>query len=167
MTLRRWAEITSFLVGVMIAVVLLSGWRVAGGRAELGADVRISVVQSPTVGLSQTGTVLDETHFRPGDHAAAALTLSNRRPRAVRVAVRSEPSTDPVLGRLLRVDVRAGDARIFHGPLAALAQQDAASLTLPAGGAVRVTVKVALPKSTGRAYAARSTQAALRFEEQS
>jgi hypothetical protein len=165
MTLRRWAEITSFLVGVTIAVVLLSGWRVAGGRAELGADVRVSVVQSSTLALSQTGTVLDETHFRPGDHAVAALTVSNRRTREVRVAVRSQPSTDRLLGRLLRVDVRAGSERIFHGRLAALARQDAASLTLPPGASVRVTMKVTLPRNIGKASAARSTQAALLFEE--
>jgi hypothetical protein len=150
---------------VTIAVALLSGWRVAGGRAEPGADVRVSVVQSSTLGLSQTGTVLDETHFRPGDHAVAALTVSNRRTREVRVAVRSQPSTDRVLGRLVRVDVRAGGERIFHGRLAALARQDAASLTLPPGGSVRVTVKVTLPRNTGKAFAARSTQAALLFEE--
>src|SRR4051794_20402693 len=103
--MRRWAEITSFLVGVLAAATLLVGWQVPRGRAELGADVRLSVVQSQTLGLSQTGTVLDETHFRPGDRAVAAVTVSNRRPHAVRVAVRSQPGTDRVLERLLRVDV--------------------------------------------------------------
>ena len=163
--MRRWAEISSFLVGVAVAVVLLSGWRVVGGRAELGADVRLSVVQSHTLGLSQTGTVLDETHFRPGDRSVAAVTVSNRRAREVQVALRSQPGTDKVLDRLLRVDVRAGGERVFHGRLGALARQDAASLTLPARGAVRVTVRITLPRDVGRTYAARSTQAALLFEE--
>ncbi len=163
--MRRWAQITSFLAGVVAAVTLLAGWQVPRGRAELGADVRLSVVRSPTLGLSRTGTVLDETHFRPGDRAAAAVVVSNPRARPVRVAVRSEPGSDGVLDRLLRVDLRAGTERVFRGHLDAFARGDAPQLTVPAGGSVRVTVAVTLPRNASRSYAARSTQASVLFVE--
>jgi hypothetical protein len=163
--MRRWAEITSFLIGVLVAASLLVGWQVPRGRAELGADLRLSIVQSPSLGLSQTGTVLDETHFRPGDRAVAAVTVSNRGPHAVRVAVRSQRGTDRVLDRLLRVDVRAGSTRIFSGRLAGLAQGGARPLALPPAGSLLVTVAVHLPRRVAAAYAGRSTQSAVRFEE--
>ena len=163
--MRRWAEITSFLVGVVAAGVLLVGWQVPRGRATLGADVRLSVVRSATLSLSQTGTVLDETHFRAGDASTAAVTVSNPRARQVRVAVRSEPGTDRVLDRLLRVDVRVGTVGVFRGRLGAFARNDGPTLELPARGSARVTVAVTLPRNASAAYAARSTQTAVLFEE--
>jgi hypothetical protein len=163
--LRRWAEIASFLVGVAVAVTLLAGWQVPRGRTELGADVRLSVVQSPTLALSQTGTVLDETRFRPGDHAVATVTVSNPRTHAVRVAVHGQPGTDRVLDRLLHVDVRTRAARVFRGRLVALARTETPAFTIPARSSVRVTVAVTLPRTASRSYAARSTQASMLFEE--
>jgi hypothetical protein len=146
-------------------VTLLAGWQVPRGSAELGADVRLSVVRSPTLGLSQTGTVLDETRFRPGDRAVAAITVSNPRTYPVRVAVHGQPGSDRVLDRLLRIDVRATTGGVFRGRLGAFARTRATLLTIPAGGAVRVTVSVSLPRNAGPSYAARSTQAAVLFEE--
>jgi hypothetical protein len=163
--MRRWAEITSFLVGVAAAATLLVGWHVPRGRAELGADVRLSVVQSQTLGLSQTGTLLDETHFRAGDRSVADVTVSNPGTHDVQVAVRSEPGTDRTLDRILRVNVTAGKVHVFRGRLAALPNAAAAPLTVPAGGSVRVRVTVSLPSNADQAYAGRSTQAALLFRE--
>jgi hypothetical protein len=163
--MRRWAEITSFLVGVAAAAALLIGWHVPRGRAELGADVRVSVVQSQTLGLSQTGTLLDETHLRAGERSVAAVTVSNPGAHQVQVAVLSEPGTDRTLDRILRVDVTAGKVRVYRGRLAAFARAASTPLTVPAGGSLRVRVAVSLPRNADQAYAGRSTQAALLFRE--
>jgi hypothetical protein len=163
--MRRWAEITSFVVGAFAAAALLVEWHVPRGRSGLGADVRVSVVQSSALRLSQTGIVLDESHFRAGDRSAAGVTVSNPRHHRVRLTVRSDPGTDPVLDRLLRVELRAGKERVFRGALARLAARGAAPLSVPAGGSVRLTVAVAMPRDADQAYAGRSTQAALLFEE--
>jgi len=47
--MRRWAEITSFLVGAAAALVLLAGWRVPSAQ--------VSPPAAPTVGIAPSETV--------------------------------------------------------------------------------------------------------------
>src|SRR3954452_7719061 len=103
--MRRWAEITSFLVGASAALVLLAGWRVPQGRDMLGADVRLSIGQSAIFHLSRTGTVLERTGFRPRRTASTTVVLTNPGMHPLRLRPIAQATDDVVLDRLVYVDV--------------------------------------------------------------
>ncbi|MGZ8694337.1 MAG: hypothetical protein ACXWYS_02730 [Gaiellaceae bacterium] len=163
--MRRWAEITSFLIGATAAVVLLAGWRVPHGTDTLGANVRLSVGRSPVVELSRTGVVLEETHFRRGDTATARLVVTNPGTRTLRLRPQAQLGDEPALDRMVRIRVQTAGRRLFTGRLSGLGGSKADVVEVPAGGSVPLTITIRLPSSVGSGFAARSTEASLVLEE--
>lgn len=162
--MRRWAEITSFVVGAAAALVLLAGWQVPQGRDTVGATARLSIARSAIVELSRTGTVIDETHALPGGVARTAVVVTNSSSSVLRLVPRAEVGEDPVLARMLRLDVRANGAPLYRGRLAGLTGDAGATFRLVPGESARITVVLRLPRSVGRRAMGRETQASLAFE---
>ena len=162
--MRRFAELTSFLVGATVALVLLAGWRVPAGRGTLGADVAMSVGRSPVLQLSRTGTVVDATRLRPGGGISTTLTVHNPEARALRLRPRAQTAGDAALDELLRVDVRADGSQLYSGSLAGLGKPVAGLWQLGPGASGRLTLRVTLPRGTSSAYAGRSTHPAVVLE---
>jgi hypothetical protein len=162
--MKRWAELTSFLIGAAAALVLLAGWRVPAGRATLGADVTVSIGRSHSVQLSRTGTVLDSTRLQPGRTVAATVTVHNPGPAGLRLRPRAQAAGDAALDALLRVDVRADGQSLYSGTLADLARPVAGIWRLGPQASGRLTLRLTLPRGVAKGYAGRSTQPALVLE---
>jgi hypothetical protein len=162
--MRRFAELTSFLVGATVALVLLAGWQVPAGRGTLGADVAMSVGRSPVLQLSRTGTVVDATRLRPGGGIDTTLTVHNPEARALRLRPRAQIAGDAALDELLRIDVRADGTQLYSGSLAGLAKPAAGLWRLGPGASGRLTLRLTLPRGTSAAYAGRSTHPAVVLE---
>jgi hypothetical protein len=162
--MKRWAELTSFLIGAAAALVLLAGWRVPAGRGTLGADVTLSIGLSPVVQLSRTGTVLDSTRLRPGQRVTTAVTVHNPSTAALRLRPQAQAAGDATLNALLHVDVRADGQKLYAGSLAELARPVAGAWRLGPGASGRLTLRLTLPSGIAAGYAGRSTHPAIVLE---
>src|SRR5262245_7412178 len=141
----RVARITAFLVGALVALLLLAGWRVPAGTATLGADVMVSLGRSPNLELARTGTVLEATALRPGRAIGTTVTVHNPSGSTLSLQPRAQRAGDPALDRLLHVTVRGGGSLLYSGSLAQLAQPVARSWRLGPGSSGRLRLRVSLP----------------------
>jgi hypothetical protein len=162
--MRRFAQLTSFLVGATVALVLLASYRVPAGRGTLGADVTMSVGRSPLVQLSRTGTVLDATRLRPGHGVATVVTVTNPSAATLRVRPQAQAAGDAALDALLRVEVRADGHALYAGTLDELVQPVAGIWRLGPGASGRLSVRLSLPRGVAAGYAGRSTHPAIVLE---
>jgi hypothetical protein len=160
--MRRWAELTSFLVGATAALVLLAGWRVPSGHGLVGADVTLSAALSPTVTLSQTGPFANAVGLtaEAGQAVAGSVYAHNAtgRPLAVRIRLRADV---PDLDRALVVDLRAGGTTIYNGRLGGVSRWTRRSFLLGRDESSRVTVRGRLRRETERQYESRIVVATL------
>jgi hypothetical protein len=162
--MRRFAQLSSFLVGAAAALVLLAGYRVPAGRGTLGADVTMSVGRSSLVQLSRTGTVLDAARLRPGRRVTSAVTVTNPGGATLRLRPRAQVAGDVALDALLRVEVRGGGRVLYRGTLHDLGQPVAGVWRLGPGASGLLSVRLGLPRGVAEGYAGRSTHPAIVVE---
>ncbi|MFN2471066.1 MAG: hypothetical protein ABR583_08775 [Gaiellaceae bacterium] len=152
--MKRWAHLISFVIGAAAALVLLAGWRVPSGRGVLGTDVTLSAARSPDVTLSQTGPFADVSALRPGESGVfGSLRVANSSGRPLVMRARLRGDTDD-LESVLFVELRAGDERLYRGPLAGL-DAWSRSFNLGTGASRPLTVRGWLPRAVRAGYQGR------------
>jgi hypothetical protein len=162
--MRRWAELTSFLVGTAAALVLLAGWRVPSAHVNPRTALKVRVAASRAVEVSKPGTVLDVRGFR----RAFAITVVLRNPRHgdLHLRPRLQVQGDRRVAEAVQARLTAaGGEQLFEGPAERLSQNTARRLWLdPHGGATAVTLRLTLPRGEAGKAAARAAVLTLLFE---
>jgi hypothetical protein len=113
---QKRASRAGFVLGALLAVVLLVSWRIPAGRGTSGFD--LTLASGPTGELDvPPGPFLNGTGLRPGDSPAeGSLPIRNQTSVALSVAIRAVPSSqfsDDVVN--IEVSTDAGVA--FSGSL--------------------------------------------------
>ncbi len=141
------------LAGLALVVALVVSFRVPDGSRTLGADVILSISPTGELGVSRPGPFMSATGLRPGDVLKGKVDVHNQTGKRLAVRLRALPDSKD-LDRLLVVDVRAGNARIYHGRLAGLRGRTHA-FSLAADEKRFLRLRAALPTSLKTGYAGR------------
>ena len=160
--MRRWAELTSFVVGAAVALALLASWRVPGGHGNVGADVTFSAALSPGVTMSQTGPFANAPNLTavPGDVVTGSVYARNA--SAGRVALRARLRGDiHDLDRALHVELLADGRRFYSGMLGGLAGWTPRGFVLDGNRNSQLTVRGRLLPGSEREYRGRIAIATL------
>jgi hypothetical protein len=151
--IESYVRRAGFAVGVALVAVLAVAFRVPHGTGTLGADVILSLSPTGELGVSKPGPFMTVTGLRPGRSFDGKVSVHNQTGKQLAVRLRALPDSKD-LDRLLLVDLRAGDMRLYHGPLGGLRKRTRAfSLASDEQGAVQV--RASLPRGLKRGYAGR------------
>jgi hypothetical protein len=142
-----WARRIGVAIGLVLALAAVLSWRIPAEGAGLGAEARFVAVPPGELTLEPAGDFLSARGLEPGEGADGRLRLTNITGGPVGVRVRGLPSGRD-LDRLLRVEIRAGDATLFRGPLAPLRSWTRA-VTLARGESRTLEVRVRLAPGAG------------------
>jgi hypothetical protein len=108
--------------GVVLAVVALFVWRVPVVPSGVGASVSVKAVPTGELAVSQGDAFLRAPALIPSSPeggASARVAVTNQSPVPLAVVIRAVPSTD-ALDEALHLEVSAGDAIVYAGPLRGL-----------------------------------------------
>jgi hypothetical protein len=141
------------LAGLALVVALVLAFRVPDGSGTLGADVILSISPTGELGVSHSGPFMSVTGLRPGRVLKGDVAVHNQTGRRLAVRLRALPDSKD-LDRVLVVDVRAGDARLFHGRLGGLRGRTRA-FSLAADEKRTLRLRAALPAALKSGYAGR------------
>jgi hypothetical protein len=151
--IESYVRRAGFAVGVALVAVLAVAFRVPHGTGTLGADVILSLSPTGELGVSKPGPFMTVTGLRPGRSFDGKVSVHNQTGKRLAVRLRALPDSKD-LDRLLLVDLRAGDMRLYHGPLGGLRNRTRAfSLASDEHGALQV--RASLPRGLKRGYAGR------------
>ena len=139
--------------GIALVAVLVLAFRVPDGRGTLGADVIVSISPTGELGVSRSGPFMSMTGLRPGASFRGETTVHNQTGKRLAVRLRALPDGKD-LDRLLQVQISAGRARLFHGPLGGLRGRTRA-FELASGEQRALRVRAFLPRGLKRGYAGR------------
>ena len=150
---RRWARPAGFALGVVVAALALTTWRVPGGAGALGVEVSVAARTHGALGVSPPDPFVVAGPLRPGDVASG--TFMARNDTASARSVRASLSTSPPGVEALFVRVSAGPEVLLEGPLGA-PRPGAHAFALGAGESRPVEVQVWLAATAGDALAGRA-----------
>jgi hypothetical protein len=151
--IESYVRRAGFAAGLVLVVVLVLAFRVPDGRGTLGADVIVAISPTGELGVSRSGPFLTVVGLRPGGALTGEVAVHNQTGKRLDVRLRALPDGKD-LDRLLVVDVRAGKARIFHGPLGALRTRTQAFRLVP-DAKRSLRVRASLPAGLRSGYAGR------------
>src|SRR5262245_55895324 len=106
--MRRWAKITSSLVGAAAALLLLASWRVPGAQVNPRMAPTVDIAPSKAVELSRTTTILQRRSLAPDTPVSATVEPDNTRHARLHVQPRLEIASDRAAAAALRAEVLAG-----------------------------------------------------------
>lgn len=141
--LERAARLASYAAGLALAAALLAAWQVPGAERDPRTEVSFEVNLTGELAVTPTGTIARAHDLTVGGGRLAArgrFRLRNQTPSALAIRPRVVPSTK-TLDRLLLVTLRAGDRRLFRGPLGELRSGSERSLALGPGEEKTVRVR--------------------------
>jgi hypothetical protein len=139
--------------GIALVAVVVVAFRIPDGSGTLGADVILSVSPTGELGVSRSGPFMSATGLRPGGSLSGDVDVTNQTGKRLAVRLHALPDSKD-LDRLLVVDVRAGDARLYHGRLGGLRARTR-PFRLDSGRKRAVRVRASLPASVREGYAGR------------
>jgi hypothetical protein len=139
--------------GVVLVAVLVVAFRIPDGSGTLGADVILSVSPTGELGVSRPGPFMSATGLRPGGALSGEVDVTNQTGKRLAVRLRALPDSKD-LDRLLVVDVRVGDTRLYRGPLGGL-RANTRAFRLDSGRQQPLRVRASLPASVREGYAGR------------
>ncbi len=160
----RWARAVGLCVGLVTAVVAVTGWSIPRGSGSLGTDLFFSSAPTGELAVSPTGPFLSATAIRPGSAADAVtgdLEIFNQTGVTLQVSVRGLPSTKD-LDQMLMVDVEADGARLFLRTLAGL-RNWTQPLSLGSAQTTTVTIRTWIPMDVGSGWEGRIVTVPLEF----
>jgi hypothetical protein len=161
--MRRWAEITSFLVGAVAALLLLAGWCVPSAHVNPRTALTVGIAPSQAVELSRTGTILRRRRFAPDTPFSATVELHNSRHARLHLRPRLEIAGDRDAAEALQAEVLAGGERLFQGSAIRLSTATARRLLVRPGGTTTATLRLELPRDEAGTLA-RTVRLRLVFE---
>lgn len=141
------ARALGLAAGVVVAVALLSVWRVPTAPTGAGAAVSFTASPSGELAVSQGEAFLKAPALipsSPSGGASAPIVVTNQSPIALAVQMRALPETDE-LDEALQVKVSAGDAVVYRGPLGGLRAWSSRVLVFASGASQAVTVGTWIP----------------------
>jgi hypothetical protein len=147
MSSDAWARRIGLAVGLVLALAAVLSWRIPAEGAGLGADARFVAVPPGELTLEPSGAFLSARRLRPGDGADGRLSVRNIAGAPVAVRVRGLPSARD-LDRLLTVELEAGGARLFRGPLGDL-REWTRPVVLDRGEARAIEARARLSEAAG------------------
>lgn len=150
---ERAAGAAGLAVGVAVVLLLVSGWRVAGGDGRLGADLFFSVGPTGELAVTPSGPFLRATGLLPGQRADADLRLRNQTGSAIAVSLRALPERRDLDGLLL-VTVRTQGRTLFSGQLGRL-RAWSRPFRIGAGGHATLEFAASLPSDLDVGYQGR------------
>jgi hypothetical protein len=151
--IESYVRRAGFAVGVALVAVLAVAFQVLRGTGTLGADVILSLSPTGELGVSRPGPFMTVTGLRPGRFFDGKVTVHNQTGKQLGVRLRALPDSED-LDRLLLVDLRAGDTRLYHGPLAGLRKRTRA-FSLAPDEQRSLRVRASLPRGLKQGYAGR------------
>jgi hypothetical protein len=165
LSIDRLARLFGILVGVAVAVVALTSWRVPGGERTLGTDVRIEALQTGEIGVAPLHPFVSAPSLLPGSSVAGDVTVRNQTGVPLALRVRALPSVRD-LDRLLVVRVSAGSRTLYDGSLGGLRAAGTQPLTLRGATAQRLHVSASLPAGVRRGFQGRIVDVSLQIATQ-
>jgi hypothetical protein len=141
-------------LGVLLALLCLTAWRVPGGARALGADVRIDALQTGAIGVMPLHPFVRAPSLLPGRSAGGSVTLRNQTGVPLRVRLRALPSTRD-LDPLLSVRIESGPLHLYSGTLAGLRTAGTQPLLLGSAQQRTLRVEASLPASARSGYQGR------------
>ena len=130
--------------GLCLALTLVSGWVVPGGRAPGGADVRLTTGPSGELAVSPRGPLLDVSDLRPGaDAGGRPLVVRNQTAVPLTITPKAEPAVTDLDDAVL-VELAIDGTAIGRATVRGLRAGGAGSFVLAPGGAARLTAKARL-----------------------
>jgi hypothetical protein len=148
------------VLGGLLVVVLLAGWRVPGGTVARGADVHVTVNRSGELAVEPAGRLMVVRDLVSGRVVRALVVVTNTTGTALGVRVRARVDSADLDDRLMvRVSTWWGRP-LFEGPLRQLRGFTRQRLVLASGASVPLVVRVWLsPRARG--YRGRSAEVSL------
>jgi hypothetical protein len=151
--IESYVRRAGFAVGVALVAVLAVAFRVPHGTGTLGADVILSLSPTGELGVSKPGPFMTVTGLRPGRSFDGKVSVHNQTGKRLAVRLRALPDSKD-LDRPLLVDLRAGDMRLYHGPLGGLRSRTRA-FSLASDEQGELQVRASLPRGRKPGYAGR------------
>jgi len=161
----RWARGIGFLAGLSIAIAAVVAWRIPPGTGTLGTDLTIAVVPTGELDVSAPGPFVTGTGLRPGtesDAPSGSVKVRNETGSTLSFRVKVVPSIAD-LDRLLWIEVEAGGAQLFRGPLGDLREASERTFRLASGQKTTIGVRAWLPASVTSGYEGRIESVDLTF----
>jgi hypothetical protein len=140
-------------VGIALVAAVVLAFRVPDGSGTLGADVIFAVSPTGELGVSRPGPFMSATGLRPGGSLDGSFEVANQTGKRLAVRLRALPDSRD-LDRLLVVDVRAGNTRIYRGQLGGL-RAKARAFRIESGRKRTLHVRAWLPAGLRAGYAGR------------
>jgi hypothetical protein len=160
------ANVLAIATGVVLAVLLLLGWRVEGGIAPAPAEVELVTASSDDIAVTPSGetTVVARLSPSPGRGAPVReIGVRNATGSATQVAV-SATFGSSELAEALRIRLVAGGTEIFSGPLGGL-DDGSGVFALESGEETTLAVHAWVPEGAPlEAWAGRSDSVRIQLE---
>ena len=141
---HRLTAAAAFAAGLLVLVLGVSAWRVPHGTGFVGLDLRVLATSSGELAVSPPGPFVGGTNLRPGKAVSGSTSVRNQTGRTLLVRVRALPSiraTDSTVD----LEVDAGGARLYRGPLGGLRQSTRSAVRIASGQTARLTVRAWVP----------------------
>jgi hypothetical protein len=165
--MRRWAELTSVLIGALAALVMLGGWRVPHGHGPAPANVTLSAASAKGLELSRTGPFAASSQLFAGGGSSLAGSVevrnSSGRPLTIRARLRGDTAD---LDAALAIDLEAQGVVLYRGPLHGLRDWTGRSVVVGTGVSVPVTLSATIRPDSKR-WQGRSVVATLELDARS
>jgi hypothetical protein len=140
----RVAGVAGFLLGALVIIVALAGWRLPRGAGYAGSDVYLIAQPTGELAVAPTGSVLSTRDLSPGEHASGGFGIVNQTGKKLAVQLRVLPDSTALDG-LLRIEVRADGRPLFSGQLGSLRRWTSRSAMLPVRAHARLTLRIWFP----------------------
>lgn len=140
-TMTKWIGLT---VGLAMAVVLLTSWRVPATSGTLGADVQLVATPPGELTLEPSGAFLQGNGLAAGGAAGTGrLELRNITGRTLAVSVRLLPSAAD-LDRALHVELGDAGGPVARGPLGKLRRWSLRTIHVGPGESKRLDARASI-----------------------
>lgn len=154
--MTRAVQLMSFIAGAAAALALLAGLRVPAGHPNPATSLSVSLRRPPAFDVSRTGTVFDMARLPPGRTLATDVVVHNNRRVALHLRPRATVEGDPEVTAAVYAEIRAGDTRLFRGPLARLTDATAQRFWVQPGASTTVRFTAVLERAKARSAAGRA-----------
>jgi len=157
------AKLVGLLTGLGAAVLCISAWSVPAGTGIAGTEVSMLANLSGELEVTPAGRpFMRDGDLTPGEEVTGTLVLRNQTPARLSVRLRARADS-PELDRVLRVEVRAGDAIAYRGALGGLRRYNRRPFEIDASAERALSVRAWLPRGIGKRSGNRAAESTFEF----
>jgi hypothetical protein len=160
---KPWIGRASFVLGVLLAAIIVATGSVPGGERPLTAKLKLGATATGGLAVTPEGRVLAAHRLAPGgQRAEGRVRLLNQTSGRAAVLVRAR-TTDPALDGLVRLQLQVGDGSPLRTTLGALRRWQRLGPALAPHDRERVSVRVWIPASVDGGHEGRRARVTLEF----